>query len=313
MQKIICIVGPTATGKTDIALQLAKQLQTDLIACDSRQVYQGLDIGTGKLPSDNAVVKKNKEYWLVDGVKIWMYDCVSLRENFTVKDYVDKTRKIVQTLHAQGKVPIIVGGTGFYLKALLEGLPSLEVTENKKLRKELEKLSVDQLQNKLQQLSISKLEELNLSDRQNPRRLIRWIEIYSQFPNGLPPAVKDEEYSVLKIGLSAPRDILYAKINKRVLKWLDQGIVSEVEELQKEGVSWQKFKDLGLEYGIIAEYLQNKITVEYLIVQMQLVVRQYAKRQLTWFRKEKDIIWFDVTKPNYISQVEKCILDWYNN
>ena len=148
MNKLLVILGPTATGKTDLALQLAGKFQGELVACDSRQVYKGLDIGTGKEPREKGKVVKGKGFWEIDRAKIRMYDVADPKVQYTVADYVKEAAKAVEDISSRAKLPIIVGGTGFYLKALLLGLSNLSVPVDLKLRKQLEKLSVGELQEK---------------------------------------------------------------------------------------------------------------------------------------------------------------------
>ena len=294
------------------------------MACDSRQVYQGLDIGTGKLPggvlgSKYQVlrVKKQQECWEIDGVKIWMYDVINPRQQYTVFDYINKVRQVIGQIEDRGKLPIIVGGTGLYLRGLLDGFDNLQIPFDPKLRGELSKLSLKELQKKLSTLSPIKWKNLNNSDQNNPRRLVRQIEFLSIKTNvgkntmafvNLPA-----NHNVLKIGLTAPRSYLNQKIDQRVLEWVKDGIVDEVKSLLKMGVPAKRFKEIGLEYALVSDYIIGQISdLEQLIQLMQTKVRQYAKRQMTWFKKEKNVNWFDVTDQSWQTKVEKDVLAWYN-
>lgn len=319
MNKLLIILGPTATGKTDLAISLARKFDGEVVACDSRQVYKGLDIGTGKHPSalrqledkvQSKNLKKGKGFWEIGSIKVWMYDIVSLRKQYTVADYVKDARVVLDDIKKRGKVPILVGGTGLYEKALIEGLSSLQAPLDKKLRDKLTNLSLKQLQKKLQKVSPKKWELLNNSDRNNPRRLIRAIELLSA--KDQVPSIQEKRFDTLKIGLNAPRDILYEKINKRVYIWIEEGIVDEVKNLRKRGVSKKRFRALGLEYAVVVDYLDGKINIEEMIERMQTKVRQYAKRQNVWFKKEKDITWFDVTTSDYEDRIVKQVSNWYN-
>ena len=331
MKKLLVILGPTATGKTDLALQLARKFQGELVACDSRQVYKGLDIGTGKMPGKVLSikykvlrVKKEKGSWEIDGVKIWMYDVVSPRVQYTVADYVKDADRMIREIRERGKLPIIVGGTGLYLKALLEGIPNLEVPVDKKLRKELERLSVDELQEKLKKLSTTRWKKLNESDRENSRRLVRAIEL-SLSPLRLlaslrwrsGPRHSVPRNDVLRVGLIAPREVLYKKADERVIKWINQGIIEEAEKLQEEGLSLKRMRQLGLEYGVLADYIKGEIREikgdKGLIKLMQNKIHGYIRRQLTWFKKKKDVQWFDITRNDYINNVEILVGSWYHN
>lgn len=315
MKKVLVILGPTATGKTDLALDLAKKLNGEIIACDSRQVYKGLDIGTGKYPSEKGKVIKGKGFWKINGIKVWMYDVAEPKKQFAVYDYIKDATKRVIDITKRGKLPIIVGGTGLYLKAILEGLPNLAIPINKKLRRELEKLSLEQLQEKLQFLSLSRWKKLNESDRQNKRRLLRSIELIYMNPYRKRFQIsnlKTQNFKILKIGLTAPREVLYRKIDMRLDLRFQQGLLDEAKSLQKSGLSIKRMKELGLEYGILSDWLEGKISKEVGVKLLKTKIHQYAKRQLTWFKKEKGVTWFDVTDKNYFEKVEKRVYDWYN-
>lgn len=319
MRKLLAILGPTTTGKTNLALFLAKKFNGELVACDSRQVYKGLDVGTGKMPSRMPGVRfqKSDRFWKVDGVRIWLYDVVNLRTQYTVSDYVQEGKKVVEEIFVRERLPIIVGGTGLYLKGLLEGFNSLEIPINRSLRRELQELSTKELQSRIVTLSPTKWQNLNDSDRKNPRRLIRIIEQISMY--GYTKRVQNskskiQNCDVLKVGLTAPRPFLNSKIDQQVLFWLEHGIIEEVQGLRKKGITLKRFKDLGLEYALIAEYLRGEISSkEELTKLMKVKIRQYAKRQVTWFKKEKGVIWFDVSQPNLAHRVETVVTNWYNS
>lgn len=315
MNRILVILGPTATGKTDIALQIASKFNGELVAADSRQIYKGLDIGTGKFPSDPThEVRRTglrRSVWEINGVKIWMYDEISPKKQYTVFDYVKDASNAVDNISKRNKLPIIVGGTGLYIKALLEGLDNLSIPVNRDLREE--KLSLSELQQRLQNISPDQWSKLNKSDSQNPRRLLRSIELASMNPyierqviTGL-----SKRFRVLKIGLTASKEILNEKVDSRVLSRLDQGMIEEARNLNKKGVTFERMKQLGLEYGILADFLKNKITRNQLITIMQTKIHQYVKRQLTWFKKMEDINWFDVADKKFSQKVEKLVRKWY--
>lgn len=316
MNKLLVILGPTATGKTDLALYLAKKLGGELIACDSRQVYQGLDIGTGKLPgSGKWEVRRGRKKWEVGGVKIWMYDVVSLKKQYTVADFVNDANIVLENIYKKNKLPILIGGTGLYIKAIVEGLSSLQTPLDKKLRKKLINLSLRKLQDKLIKIDSKKWEVMNNSDRNNPRRIIRAIELATNLKlktENLKMKLKSKNFSILKIGLTTQREILYEKINKRVYRWVKDGIIDEVINLRKTGISKERFQKLGLEYAVIVQYLEGRITYEQMIEKMRIKVRQYAKRQMTWFKKEEKVNWFDIIDKQFPANVEKKVAKWYH-
>lgn len=313
--KILVILGSTATGKTDLAIKLAKKFNGEIISCDSRQVYKGLDIGTGKLPGGKVQVIKYAGWWEIDGIKVWMYDVADLKQQYTVADYVKDAEKKINEILKKGKLPVVVGGTGLYLKALLYGMSNLEIPVDKKLREQLNELNLEQLQKKLQELNKEGWNKLNISDRQNPRRLIRHTELYLMRQQNKSQKIehKNQNYDILKIGLKVPREILYEKINDRAVDWIKYGIVDEVKKIISREIAKKRIKDLGLEYAVILEFLEKKISPGQMLEKMQNKVRQYAKRQITWFQKEKDIFWFDITNENFTIELEKTVRKWYDS
>lgn len=306
---LLVILGPTATGKTDLALHLAKKFNGELISSDSRQVYKWLNLGTGKLPNGEVNVVKRNGYWEINGITVWLYDVADPKKQYNVALFVQDANRAIEKIFKRGKLPIIVGGTGLYLKALLEGLSNLSMPIDKKLRKKLERLTKIELQEKLQEISLKRWEELNPSDRQNPRRLIRAIELSGIQKTKL---IKPN-YQTLKIGLTATREVLYEKVDKRVMSRINQGMLDEAKKLHKKGVSLNRMKQLGLEYGVLADYLEGDIkNTGAMIKIMQNKIHGYVRAQLTWFKKEKDIHWFDITEKNLLAKVEKVTSKWYH-
>lgn len=315
MKKVLVIMGATSTGKTDLGLLLAGHFNGELVSCDSRQVYKKLDIGTGKTPGGKVLVEKGEGFWKMDGVMIWLYDLIDPDNQYTVANYIKDANKVITDILKRGKLPILVGGSGLYFKALLEGLSNLSIPVNMKLRKELELLSREQLQRKLQKFSTEKWKEMNNSDRQNPRRLIRAIElIQMRSYKTLEADSETQNLDALKIGLRSPRQLLYQRIDERVIGRINLGMIEEAEDLHRNGLSFERMRQLGLEYGILADYLDQKIaTKEELITVMQGKIHGYARRQLTWFRKGKDVVWFDIADKDCIKKVENLVAKWYDN
>lgn len=310
--KILVILGPTATGKTDLGLALAKKFNGELISADSRQVYKGLDIGTGKMPGKFESLKKENRKWIIDGIAIHLYDVVNPKTKYSVAHFVRDAERAIKEISQKNKLPIIVGGTGLYIRALLQDLPNIYIPINKSLRELLDKLTLNQLQERLRKQNPQQWHNMNYSDRQNPRRLIRYIEIASATLNNLPP--RKHEYDVLKIGLTAPREILYQRSDQRVLSRINHGMVEEAKTLHKNILSLKRMKQLGLEYGVLADYLVGRIeTQEELIRILQNNIHDYIRRQLTWFKKEKNVIWFDITDKKFLYKVEEIVSKWYDN
>jgi tRNA dimethylallyltransferase len=296
--KVIVILGATASGKSDIAVRLAKKFNGEVISADSRQVYKNLDIGTGK------ITKKEMQ-----GVKHHLLDVVSLTrlragqsKQFTVSEFVERTNLTAIQIVLKKKIPIICGGTGFYIDALLGEKQIPEVPPNLKLREKLEKKSTEELFEILKKLDPERAGNI---DVKNPRRLIRAIEICEALGN-VPPlrqgSAGQAKYEVLKIGIKTEEKELKNKINKRIEKWFKQGLLKEVKNLHKKSLSWKRMKEIGLEYKLVAEFLQNKISKEEMTKRMQTETWQYAKRQTLWFKRDQNINWF---KPEEISKIEK--------
>lgn len=314
MKKILVICGPTATGKTDLALQFAKKFNGEIISADSRQVYQDMDIGTGKF-SFGDEFRKFHGRWLLNGVWIHGYDLVKPDEQFTVADFVDFFEKTAIKIWQKGKLPILVGGTGFYIKAVLDGVDTLGISANWELRGELENLAVEQLQEKLKNLDPKKWEAMNESDRKNPRRLIRAIEIAlskrAKIKNKKTISRKPLAINALIIGLIAPRNFLYKKTDLWVQERLEKGLIKEIEDLIKKG-----YKDTvpmqGIIYKSTVNFINGKSNFEGLKEKLKSQMHDYVKRQLTWFKKDKRIIWFDMTEENWKQKVEEKVRTWLN-
>lgn len=276
MIKVIVIVGPTASGKTSLSIKLAKKLNGEVISADSRQVYKGLDIGTGKIT--------RKE---MKGIKHHLLDVADPKKVFSVTDYVRLAEKAIEEIHSRGKIPIICGGTGFYIQALVDGLILPEVVPNTSLRKRLEKKDLPQLLNILKKLDKRRFETI---DQNNPRRIIRAIEIATTL--GKIPLLKtNSKYDPKFIGISLPKKILQRRIHKRLIDRLKAGMINEVKKLHANGLSWKRMEELGLEYRYISRYLKNGCDTS-LLKELEIAINQYAKRQMTWFKKDKRIEWY---------------------
>ena len=336
-RKLIAIVGPTASGKTAVGVKLAKEFNGEIVSADSRQVFRGLDIGTGK---DLA------EY---GGIKYHMIDICDPEEDFNLFKYLELARAAIEDIFLRGKVPIVVGGTGLYVQGLIEGFeleksetpnpkpetnskisnqvvistPQLclrvekssnkrsldfarddkeEGLDDKHERDELEKYPIEQLQNILQELDIEAYEKL--ADRQNPHRLIRAIE---RAESGDIVEKKKPDFEVLQIGLEWPREELNKRIDERVDDRFEQGMLEEVIGLLRAGANPDWLLRLGLEYRIITDFLisndkflipksqlQNiKNSKEFAEMKelLKLRIHQYAKRQMTWFKRFPEIVW----------------------
>jgi len=274
--KIIVILGPTASGKTGLSIKLAKKFKGEIISADSRQVYKGMDIGTGK------VTKKEME-----GIPHYLLDVASPKSRFTASQFKKLGEKALKQIIKKGKLPFIVGGTGFYIDVLLNNVSLPEVKPDWKLRRKLEKLDKEQLFVKLKKLDPQRAKSI---DKDNPRRLIRALEIVLK--TGKPvPLLNQSSKSALYLGIKKSPKELNKLIKARLLKRLKSGMFNEAKKLHKSGVSYKKMEDFGLEYRYMALYFQKKITYDEFITKLSKEIEHYAKRQMTWFKRNKQIKW----------------------
>lgn len=315
-QKLLVILGATSTGKTDLALSFAKKLNGELVSVDSRQVYKFLDIGTGKLPNKKVKIKKQKDYWQVDNISIWMYDVISPQIRFNLYGYILKTQEVLARIKNSKKLPILVGGTGLYIRGLLEGVSDFGTIENSQLRQELENLEISEIIKKLNSINPDSLKNLNNSEINNKRRLIRLYEksISGEGLKQFSPGI-EKDFNVLKIGLKTERKILRQRIKERVVKRIKEGMIEESKKLLAEGIlTYERMKELGLEYRYIAKFLKDEIkSKKELLEILSSKIGQYSKRQETWLKREKNVNWFDILEDDFNKQVEKKVFDWYNS
>lgn len=286
--EILVIVGPTAVGKSDLAVKLARRYGGEIISADSRQVYKGLDIGTGK------ITKKE-----MGGVRHHLLDVANPKKQFSVVKFVELAEKAIEGIKSRHKIPIICGGTGFYIQALVDGVILPDVPPDPELRKKLSKKSLENLL-----IILKKLDPLRAKniDQKNSRRIIRAIEIATSL--GQVPQVQKipSPYTPLFIGVRIDREELKKKIKSRLDKRLKKGMVEEVKNLHKRGLSWKRMNELGLEYRYVAFYLQKKITLEKMREKLATEIRRYAKRQMTWFKRDKRIKWFQLNETRKIEK-----------
>lgn len=277
--KIIVILGPTAVGKSDVAVVLAKKIGGEVISADSRQVYKGLDIGSGKITKEE-----------MQGVQHHLLDVADPKKVFTVAQYKEYAERAIFEILAKGKVPIICGGTGFYIDTVVKGIEYPDVPANQKLRNSLAKKSVETLFKMLQKLDTKRAKTI---DAQNKVRLIRAIEIAKSL--GSVPKIKTtKRYEVLTIGLDLPDTILKKKISMRIFARIGKYkkcMIKEVGGLHNKGLSWKRLFALGLEYRAVSLYLQKKISKQEMLEMLNHEIWQYVRRQRAWFRRDKKVIW----------------------
>lgn len=321
--KILVICGPTATGKTALALFLAKKFHGDLLSADSRQVYKGMDIVTGKdIPLNakrktlNVILSNGQtklECWETsEGVRIWLTDLVSPKENFSVSRWVHAAEIVLKYVQKEKRFPIIVGATGFYINVLLNGIETIDIPPDEKFRNKLRNRKTKELLEMLQKIDYQRATSLNESDRKNPRRLIRAIEIAFWQTKHKVPVPKKLKADILMIGLTAPHDILCKKIDKRVEERIKQGAVGEVKRLLAKGVSWDRESMTGTGYRQLKPYFEENRALDRVVALWKIAEHHDAKKQLTRFKKDKRIKWFDISQPKWQEKVEKTVGDWYH-
>lgn len=301
-QKIVVVAGPTASGKSDLAVKIAKKFNGEIISADSRQVYRGMDIGSGK------ITKKEME-----GVPHYLLDVASPKQRFTVAQFKKLADKAIENIARRNKLPIICGGTGFYIQAVIDDLLIPQIKPDFKLRARLEKKTTEELFAELKKLDPRRAKNI---DRRNPRRLIRALEIIyktgqvvpsiynSPQPSlklreGAPPLILRggwEELNLLFLGIKKSPEELARRIKIRLEKRLKQGMIKEVERLREQGISWKRLESFGLEYRWLARFLQNKISREEMIERLQKDIGHFAKRQMTWFKRDPRIRWVENSK-----------------
>ncbi|MFH1643268.1 MAG: tRNA (adenosine(37)-N6)-dimethylallyltransferase MiaA, partial [Patescibacteria group bacterium] len=275
--KMIVILGPTATGKTDLSVKLAKKFNGEIISADSRQTYKGMDIGSGK------ITKKEMK-----GIPHHLLDVANPKKRFSLAEYKQLADKAIEKIIRKNKIPFLVGGTGFYIQAVADNVIIPEVAPDWTLRKILEGLTTKELFSLLKKRDSIRASNI---DRNNRRRLIRALEIALKTKMAIPQLQSQPNFKVLMIGINKSSEKLKKLIQKRLEKRLKKGMVAEVKKLKKQGLSWKRLEEFGLEYKLVAQYLQNKISKEKMIERIQIESSQYAKKQMTWFKRDKRIKW----------------------
>ncbi len=334
IKQTIVIIGPTASGKSDLAILLARQYNGEIISADSRQIYRGMDIGTGKVTRDSVVShpelvegssdsvthhpqpasalqkKSTQETYFSEGIRHHLIDIASPKRTYNVTHFIRDAKRAIADIRKRGKTPIICGGTGFWIQALIDNQSFPAVKPDIKLRKALGKLSAETLFAKLQKQDPKRAETI---DAKNKVRLIRGLEICASL--GTVPPEKKKQASRSKnedfciIALVPPQEVLHSRIEKRLLERLQNGMIEEVKRLHEEDkVSWKRLESFGLEYRSSAQFLQQKISREAMEEGLLRDIKHYAKRQITWLKRfEKmgaDIHW--ITDPREaIKIVEK--------
>jgi len=282
-KKLIVVLGPTASGKSDLAVNLAKKFGGGVVSADSRQVYRGMNIGTGK------ITKKEMQ-----GVPHYLLDVTSPKRRFAVVQYRNLALKAINKILRKGKVPILCGGTGFYIQAVIDGIILPKIKPDWLLRSILNKLSTEELFKKLRKLDPRRAKTI---DKKNKRRLIRALEIVLKtgkpvpLPHLRPWGFGGQAYPVLMIGIKKEKNELDKLIEKRFFKWLEQGFLKEVQKLKRDDLSTKRIEEFGINYRTAIQYLEGKINDEEFIKNSLKELKDYARRQMTWFKRDSRINW----------------------
>lgn len=287
--QLITILGPTASGKTTFAAALAERLDTEIISADSRQIYRSMDLGTGKDLADYTVNGKNIPYHLIDicdpGYK------------YNVFEYQHDFYRAYQAIKEKGKLPILCGGTGLYIEAVLKGYKLLDVPQNPELREQLKDKPLAELEQILAGYKVLH----NKTDVDTAQRAIRAIEIEEYYKNEAPDSNEYEPVNSLVIGIHIDRELRREKISRRLRARLDEGMVEEVRNIIASGVDPEDLIYYGLEYKFLTLYVIGKLSYEEMVTQLEIAIHQFAKRQMTWFRGMErrgcKIQWIDASLP----------------
>jgi tRNA dimethylallyltransferase len=298
LPKVIVICGTNASGKSDLGVEVALKFNGEVISADSRQIYKGFDLCSGKIKEED---KKLIPHHLIDTVSVGDY--------FSLADYQNQVYAIIDEIIKKGKLPIIVGGTGLYIQSIVDGYKLLDVDLDESLRVDLYNKDLQELVTLLMQKDLS---AYNSVDLKNKVRVIRALEIaYSGYTYD-DTRKKMPKYNCLQIGVAWQREILYNRIDKRLKERVDNGMIEEVRNALNEGIKYESLKQLGLEYRYIADFINGEYAnITELIEKLGFAIHAFARRQVTWFNKDKRIVWIDMSD-NPLVNCEKLINEFIN-
>lgn len=298
VSKIIVIMGPTASGKSGIAIKLAQKFNGEIISADSRQVYRGLNIGAGKIPRQLTTINSQlstKNTYFSENIPHHLIDVAEPMEDYNISHFKKDAEKIIKEIIGREKTPIICGGTNFWIDSITKNTIIPEVAPDELLRSMLRSKTTEELFEELKKIDPERAKNI---DAKNPVRLIRAIEICKAL--GTVPKLSVvscessvKKYDFLQIGIKTEREELNAKIQKRLDERFNEGMINEVENLHKNGVSWEWMERIGLEYRWISRFLQNKVELEEMKKLLYFDIIHFAKRQMTWLKRNKNIIWLE--------------------
>lgn len=300
--QVIVIAGPTASGKTALSIELAKKINGEIISCDSMQIYKYMDIGTAKVTEDEK-----------SGICHYLIDIIEPNQRYSVSNYKNDAEKAIEEILNKGKTPIIVGGTGLYIDSLIYGIEYPEITLDEEYREYLNKIAeteegLEKLYNEAKKIDEEAMKKISQNDK---KRILRILEIYkatgkNKTEQEIESRKNEVKYDYKVFALNMDKELLYSRINKRVDIMFEKGLIDEVEKIYKKYSSFPTAMQ-GLGYKEVVEYLDNKVSKEEMVEKIKQETRRYAKRQLTWFRKNKETVWLDAT--NDIQNNIKIILE----
>lgn len=290
---LIVIVGPTASGKTSLSIRIASQFGGEVISADSRQVYRGLDLGSGKVTTAE-----------MQGIPHHLLDIADPATTYNASDFVRDAKTAISDIVDRKHLPVIAGGTFFYIDSLLGRLSLPTVAPNDTLRAELEALPTEELS-----LRLTKLDPVRAAtiDHSNPRRLVRAIEIATALGHVPPTVTTPSPYHPLTLGIMIDKESLHHNIHVRLLERLDVGMVAEVEGLIAAGITHERLESFGLEYRYVSRYIRGLIDYDTMVTELETKIRQFAKRQYTWLKRDSTIIWID---PKDTERTNKIVQDF---
>jgi tRNA dimethylallyltransferase len=294
--KALAIVGPTACGKTSLSIKVAERFNGEVVSADSRQVYRGLDLGTGKVTLEE-----------MNAIPHHMLDIADPETNYNAAEFELDATAAILNITSKNKLPIVAGGTFFYLDMLRGKHQVAAVPPNEKFRQSLQNCSLDELNQQLEEVDPDRARTI---DKHNRPRLVRALEIINELGHVPKQKAVDSAYDWLVIGIDETKLRLHQNICDRLIKRLDDGLVKEAEDLHKSGLSYERMHSLGLEYRYLALYLQQEINYEEMVKQIETKSRQYAKRQMTWLKRDKEIEWYMLSKQEDImNRIEKFLIE----
>ena len=291
MEKVIVICGPTASGKTTLAIELAKKINGEIVSCDSMQIYKEMNIGTAKPTLEEQ-----------QGIKHYLLDYIEPDQRYSVADYVKDARQAINEIISNKKMPIVVGGTGLYMNSLVEGrrypVTKFDLEYREELESKARRRGLPQLYERAKEIDPEAVEQISPKDT---RRIIRILEIYhatgkSKTQQDIESRTRAPEHDYIVYGLKWERDVLYERIEKRVDSMIEQGLVEEVQGILNKYMKFPTSMQ-GLGYKEVVEYIAGDLTKEEMIEKIKRDTRRYAKRQMTWFRKNKKTIWLEGDAP----------------